>query len=121
MWPMAQAPGRRGDDVVRRRRLSPTMAQCRSVVELLAVEGDDAAGLLAAVLQGVQAERGQRGGVGMAEDAEDAALLAQLVVIEGIGGQHGTGPRRAADGGRPPSLSKQVRAGLVNWHSDDLE
>ena len=51
-------------------------------MEALAVEGDDAGGLLAAVLQGVQAERGDGGGVGMAEDAEDAAFLAQPVVVQ---------------------------------------
>ena len=50
-------------------------------VETLAVEGDDAGGLLAAVLQGVQAERGDGGGVGVTEDAEHAAFLAQPVVV----------------------------------------
>ena len=45
-------------------------------VETLAVEGDDAGGFLAAVLQRVQAERGDGGGVGMAEDAEHAAFFA---------------------------------------------
>ena len=40
------------------------------------IEGDDAGCLLAAVLQGVQSERGDGGGRGMAEDAEHAALLA---------------------------------------------
>ena len=48
--------------------------------ELRAVGGDDAGGLLAAVLQRVQAERGQRRRVLVAEDAEDAAFLVQLVV-----------------------------------------
>ena len=51
-------------------------------VEALAVEGDDAGRLLAAMLQGVQAERRDRGGVGVAEDAEDAAFLAQRVAVE---------------------------------------
>ncbi len=51
-------------------------------MEALAVEGDDAGRLLAAVLQGVQPERGDGGGVGMIEDAEDAAFLAQPVGIE---------------------------------------
>ena len=50
-------------------------------VEPHAVESDDAGGLLAAMLQGVQAERGDRGGVGMVENAEDAALLAQSVAV----------------------------------------
>ena len=50
-------------------------------VEADAVESDDAGGLLAAMLQGVQAERGDGGGVGVIENAEDAALLAQSVAV----------------------------------------
>ena len=53
-------------------------------MEALAVEGDDAGGFLAAVLQGVQAERGDGGGVGMAENAEHAAFLAQPVAVIGV-------------------------------------
>jgi hypothetical protein len=45
-----------------------------------AVAGDDAAGLLAPVLQGVQAEVGEPGRFGMAVDAEDAAVLPGLGV-----------------------------------------
>ena len=55
-------------------------AQAALGVELLAVEGDDAAGFLAAMLQGVQAERGDGRGIGVAEDAEDPAFLAESVV-----------------------------------------
>ena len=51
-------------------------------MESLAVEGDDARRLLPAMLQGVQAERDDRGRVGMAENAEDAAFLAQAVRVE---------------------------------------
>ena len=51
-------------------------------VEDAPVEGDDAGRLLAAVLQGVQAERGDGRGVRMAENAEDAAFLAQRVAVE---------------------------------------
>ena len=51
-------------------------------MEPLAVEGDDAGRLLAAMLQGVQAERGDGGGVGMAENAEHAAFLAQPVAVQ---------------------------------------
>ena len=51
-------------------------------VKPAAVEGDDAGGLLAAMLQGVQSERGDGGGFGMAEDAEHAAFLAQRVAFE---------------------------------------
>ena len=50
-------------------------------VELLAVVGDDAAGFLSAMLEGVQAERGDGGGVGVPEDAEDPAFLAESVVV----------------------------------------
>ena len=51
-------------------------------MEPRAVEGDDARRLLAAMLQGVQAERGDRRRVGMAENAEYAAFLAQTVALE---------------------------------------
>ena len=51
-------------------------------MEDVAVEGDDAGRLLAAMLEGVQAERGDRRGVRVAVDAEDAAFLAQGVAIE---------------------------------------
>ena len=50
-------------------------------MKALAVEGDDAGGFLAAVLERVQAERGDGGGVGMAENAEHAAFLAQPVGV----------------------------------------
>src|SRR5690606_5939009 len=53
-------------------------------MEALTVERDDAAGLLAAMLQGVQTEDGEGRGILMAEDAEDAALLAELVVVKGV-------------------------------------
>jgi hypothetical protein len=42
---------------------------------LCAVGRSDAGAFLSAVLQGVQAEVGQVGGFGMAEDAEDTALV----------------------------------------------
>ena len=51
-------------------------------VEPRAVEGDDAGGLLPAMLERMQPERDDRGGVRMAEYAEDAAFLAQPVVVE---------------------------------------
>ena len=57
-------------------------------VEVCAVEAGDAGRFLAAMLERVQAERDdRRGGVG-APDAEHAAFLAQLVVVEGMGGEH---------------------------------
>jgi hypothetical protein len=47
-----------------------------------AVEGDDARGFLAAMLQGVQPEGGDGGGFRMTENAEHAAFLAQRVAFE---------------------------------------
>ncbi len=47
----------------------------------LAIEGDDAGCLLAAMLKRVQAERCDGGGVRMTEDTEDATLLAQAVGV----------------------------------------
>ena len=63
------------------------MAERPVRMELLAVERDDARRLLAAMLQGMQAEHGMRRRIGMPEDAEHAALLVEVVVIEGIGAQ----------------------------------
>ena len=70
------------------------------IVEMSAVEGDDAGGFLAAMLQGMQAERGMGGGVGSPVDAEQRTLLVKLVevVVEAFGGaRHGgviSGARR---------------------------
>ena len=50
-------------------------------VESDAVESDDAGGFLAAMLQGMHPKGGNRGGVGMIENAEDAAFLAQPVAV----------------------------------------
>ena len=47
-----------------------------------AVAGDDAARLLAAVLEGVEAEEGEAGRVGMPVDAEDAAVFAGTIILE---------------------------------------
>ena len=54
-------------------------------VVLRAVEGHDTGRFLAAVLQRVEAESGVCGRIVMAEDAEDAALFVQRVVVEGVG------------------------------------
>ena len=63
---------------------SPTRPTRRSVWKWCAVEADDAGGFLAAMLERMQAERGQRRGIGMIEDAEDAALLVQPVLFEPV-------------------------------------
>ena len=44
--------------------------------------GDDAGGFLAAMLQRMQAQHRQRAGIGMAENAEHAALFMQRVVVQ---------------------------------------
>ena len=50
--------------------------------------GDDPACLLAAVLQGVQAEGDKIGGVLNAYDAKHTAFFAEFVVIKGVCGWH---------------------------------
>ena len=59
----------------------PDQAEAALGMEALAVEGHDAGSFLAAVLERVQAERGDGGGIRVAEYAEHAALLAQAVGI----------------------------------------
>ncbi len=50
-------------------------------MKALAVERDDAGGFLAAMLKRMQAERGNGGSVGMSEDAEHPAFLAEPVGV----------------------------------------
>ena len=59
--------------------------------DAFAVAGDDAAGLLAAVLEGVEAEEGDAGRVGVAVDAEDAAVFPGAVILEDDGRVFGFG------------------------------
>jgi hypothetical protein len=49
--------------------------------------GDNAARFLSAMLQGVHSERNDACGIDGADDTEDATLLFQLVVVEGVAGQ----------------------------------
>jgi hypothetical protein len=51
-------------------------------VEDRSVERDDARRLLAAVLQGVEPERRDGGGIRMPVDAEDAAFFTQGIAVE---------------------------------------
>src|SRR5262249_17847917 len=51
-------------------------------MEPLAVEGDDAGGFLTAMLESVQTKRSNRCGIGMTENAEYAAFLAQAVAVK---------------------------------------
>ncbi len=61
------------------------LAEVAMGVEVLAVEGDDAGRLLPAMLQGMQPEHGVRRCLADAADAEDAAFLPQMIVIQWIG------------------------------------
>ena len=54
-------------------------AHALDVGQMLAVGGGDAGRFLAAMLQGVEAEIGLAGGVGMAVDGDDAAFFVELV------------------------------------------
>jgi hypothetical protein len=51
-------------------------------MEVVAVEADDARGLLTPVLERVQAEGSQCRGIRMVKDAENAALLMQPVFLK---------------------------------------
>ena len=51
-------------------------------VKAVAIEGHDAGSFLAAMLKCVKAKRSDRGGFGMAEDAEHAAFLAERVAVK---------------------------------------
>ena len=73
--------GQAVDDFAPRKGVAD-QAEAAFGVETLAVEGDDAGGFLAAVLQRVQAERGDRSRVRVAENAEYAALFAQPIGIK---------------------------------------
>ncbi len=57
-------------------------------MEMLAVEGGDAGGFLASMLERVETQRDEARRIVGTPDSENAALLAQLVVIERIGRQH---------------------------------
>ena len=74
------AAGEAGDDASFAEVLADE-AEAAVLVEVLAVMGDDPGGFLAAVLEGVQAEGGEGGGVGVVPDAEDAAFLVHFVVV----------------------------------------
>jgi hypothetical protein len=69
------------------------------------VVGDDAAGLLPAMLQRVQAERHETRRIRHAEHAEDAAFLAELVVLN-----PGRGRRKGGGTGR---LRRRASAGSM--------
>ena len=79
--------GKAPDDVLRA-EIVADQPRAAMRVELAAVIGDDAGGFLAAMLQGMQPERRQRGGVRMAVDPEYAALVVEMIRVSAAGGQH---------------------------------
>ncbi len=63
----------------------PHVAETANRIEaLLGIMDDDAARLLTPVLERMQAESGEVGGGTHADDAENAAFLAQLVTVVGV-------------------------------------
>ena len=97
---------------------------------MVGIVGDDPAGLLAAVLQGVQAEGDEVGGVGHADDAEDAAFLLQFVTVETVEiermggghlGGHASGSRRAALRGLSRGVCAACHAPVTNRCRADRE
>jgi hypothetical protein len=73
--------GQAADDVLAAEIL-PDLAERAMTVKLMAVEGDDTGGFLAPMLQCMQAERGQRGGIDVTVNAEDSAFLARFVFTQ---------------------------------------
>ena len=68
-------------------KILPHQPDAAMRVEALAIMGDDAGRCLAAMLQRMQPERGQRPGIGMVPNPEHAALIMRPVEIPGaIGG-----------------------------------
>ena len=64
------------------RKVIADQAQSALAMKAAAVEADDAGRLLAAMLQGVQAQGGDRCGVRQIEDAENAAVFAKPVAVK---------------------------------------
>jgi hypothetical protein len=89
--PDTRPAAKAADDVVAV-EVAGNMAHRAMRMEILAIEGRDASGFLTAVLEGVQAERNEARRIVGTPDSEDAALFAQLVVVEWIGRQRHVGP-----------------------------
>ncbi len=69
-------------------KIARDMPHRAMAVKLVAVKAGDTCGFLSAMLQGVQPQRDHRGCTFGVVNTEDSAFLAQLVIIEGIGGEH---------------------------------
>src|SRR3546814_11108947 len=88
------------------------MAHCAMGGEIRAVKGGDARGFRSSVLQGVEPQGDNRGGVFGAMNTKYAALLAGLVVVERMGRQHvvpGAGAR-----GRGAVTAAHIGSAIAN-------
>jgi hypothetical protein len=89
-------------------KISGDMAHRAMRVEFGAVKAGDPGGLLPAMLQGVQAECYHRRSAVRVMDAEYTALLAEFIVIEGVGGEH------VQSESRPAIIEPPIGAGWRN-------
>ncbi len=102
------APGQPRDRTVAvtvRRALAEHVAdqpQRAMHIEMATVEGNDAAGFLSAMLQGMQAEGRQSGGAFGTPDAKDGAFLMEMVVVEREG-------RPGSEGAHSRSVTESIR------------
>src|SRR4030095_15455210 len=80
LWARGAMPGRALEPVAAEHVRHPAHRLLH--MEAVAVRGGDARGLLPAVLQRVEAEIGDVGGLGMVPHAEEPALVVELVAVE---------------------------------------
>jgi hypothetical protein len=75
------------DDVVAV-EIAGDMSHCSMCVIIRSIEANDPRRLLAAMLEGVEAEGNETGRRVGAPDSENAALLAEFIVVKRVGGKH---------------------------------
>src|SRR3546814_2065413 len=78
--------------------------------KFLAVKGGDSSGFLPAMLERVEAERDHRGGAVGAAYTKNAALLAELVVVERMGRQHDAPARWGRQLGRSEEHTSELQS-----------
>ena len=79
---MASGPGRLRQHFRRENFLH--VSQALVEVQIVAVGRSDARRFLAAMLQRVESEIGELGRFGMAKDAENAAVIVEMIVVEDV-------------------------------------
>ena len=78
------ADGHRADEIVQNFRVVENLrheAHAVVLVKFPVVAGDDAGAFLPAMLQGVKAVISQLGGIRMAENAEDSAVMFGIILL----------------------------------------